>query len=196
MTTTNPLFTYILWIILFKNKLKPGAVIGLTLGIAGGLILLEIWQVSIKTLFLSGNLFFILAAIVWAALTILSQEAQKQIGFLTYTFYLYGLSALFSLVFAFPGNIFSVFPGDLVFRTSMVYLGVPTTAIATTFYFYASKKLGSHRASSFIFIVPCVALISSFVIHGEIPSIFTLIGGGFSLIAVIMINRHKKKENQ
>ena len=97
VTTTNPLFTYAFWIILYKKQLKAGAIIGLILGLIGGLVLLEIWRISLDALLLSGNLFFIIASIIWAFITLTSQETQKRTGFLTYCFYLYGLSSLFGL---------------------------------------------------------------------------------------------------
>lgn len=196
VTTTTPLFTYLFWMVLFKKQPKTGAVIGLIAGLAGGLILLEVWQIGIDKLLKSGNLFFILASITWAFLTITSQKTQKHIHFFTYCFYLYGMAALFDLVFAIPGGILKVFQQDWLFWLCIFYLAVPTTAMATTVYFFASKKLGSHRASSFIFIVPCAALLSSFFIHGEVPSIFTLIGGAFAMAAVYMINRYKEQKEE
>ncbi|MBN2441233.1 MAG: DMT family transporter [Spirochaetales bacterium] len=187
VTTTSPLFTYVFWSILNKKQVKSGAVIGLFLGLAGGLILLEIWHINPDNLLLRGNLFFIIASILWAILTITSEKTQKRISFLTYSFYLYGLSTLFSLIFALPGDISSVLRQDTLFWISLFYLAIPTTALATTLYFFASKKLGSHKASSFTFIVPCAAMLFSFFIHGEIPSIFIIIGGGFSILAIYML---------
>jgi drug/metabolite transporter (DMT)-like permease len=124
----------------------------------------------------------------------MSQKTQERIHFFTYSFYLYGMAALFDLVFAVPGGMTAVFRQDGVFWLCIFYLAVPTTSLATTVYFLASKKLGSHRASSFIFLVPCAALVSSFFIHGEVPSLFTLIGGACAMAAVYLINKYKEQK--
>jgi drug/metabolite transporter (DMT)-like permease len=194
VTTTNPLITYIIWLFLYRKKTTVIAVVGLILGLAGGLILLELWSISIDQLLKTGNLFFIIASIVWAFLTITSQKTQQEVHFITYCFYLYGLAALFELFFALPGNIGQVFKQDITFWICLSFLGFLSIAFASTVYFLASKKLGSHRASSFIFIVPSAALISSFFILGEIPSIFTIIGGILAITAIYIVNTQKRKK--
>ncbi|MBN2870836.1 MAG: EamA family transporter, partial [Campylobacterales bacterium] len=58
-----------------------------------------------------------------------------------------------------------------------------------TIYFIASGKMGSGRASSYMFLVPVCALASSYVLLDEIPSVPLLIGGAISMMAVYLINR-------
>jgi drug/metabolite transporter (DMT)-like permease len=67
--------------------------------------------------------------------------------------------------------------------------GAIVTSLATTIYFYATSKLGSAKASSFIFLVPFSAAVSSFILLDEELEFHTLIGGVLGIAAVYMIQR-------
>jgi len=47
VTTLNPIFTFILAAIIFKNDIRLKEVIGIVLGFIGGVILIEIWKVKL-----------------------------------------------------------------------------------------------------------------------------------------------------
>jgi membrane-associated phospholipid phosphatase len=70
---------------------------------------------------------------------------------------------------------------------NILYLGVISNAFATTVYFYAVSKLGSARASSYIFIVPATALLMASVYLHEPVKMTTVTGGLIALIAVAML---------
>ena len=65
-----------------------------------------------------------------------------------------------------------------------VALGFGTTA-----YFITTMRLGSGKASSFMFIVPFSAVISSSIFLGEVIALTTVIGGFFAIMAVYIINK-------
>ncbi len=79
------------------------------------------------------------------------------------------------------------------FWLSLFYLSVISTTFGTTVYFYAATRLGSDIASSFIFIVPLSAYISSLFIMDELFQIPVIVGGGFAIIAVYLINSGKRQ---
>ncbi len=159
---------------------------------AGGLVILEIWNASLGRLLASGNLVFLVGSVVWSVLTIVSGEAQKRTSLFTFGFYMYGFSSLFGLPFALPfasAGILRLGPG---FWLNIVYLGAASTFFATSVYFYAAKKLSAGRASSFSLFTPVFAVVSSFFILGEIPTIFTVIGGAAAMVGIYLINRKAK----
>jgi drug/metabolite transporter (DMT)-like permease len=192
VTTTNPLFTYLLWLVFFKKQIRAGAVAGLIIGFSGGFILLKVWILHAEDLFQSGNLYFIFASIIFGVLTILSQQAQKKIDFIMYSFYLYAFSSIFGLIFALPRGLEVVLSQGPEFWLPLVYVGIPAIAFASTVYFYASSKLGSHHASAFIFLVPVSALSSSYLIFQEKPEWTTLVGGVLALGAIYLINKFRE----
>jgi drug/metabolite transporter (DMT)-like permease len=193
VTTLNPTFTFLFTIIFFSQKIIYRTAIGLCLGFISGLILLKIWHISLNALFQSGNLFFIICSISWASLTITSDHSRENISPLIFSFYVYGLAALLDFFLALPYHLFEALKFDHIFWMNILYLSVFATTFATTIYFIASTRLGSQRASSFIFIVPVSAVIISWILLGEIPRTFTIIGGIVAIIAVYLINSRKEE---
>ncbi|OHD10696.1 MAG: hypothetical protein A2086_07750 [Spirochaetes bacterium GWD1_27_9] len=188
VTTINPIFTFIITLFLFKNKIKLKEIIGLLFGLIGGLVLLEIWNFSLNQLMLSGNLLFLLAALVWAFITIVSQQSKTSLSPITFSLYLYGFSSIFDFILAFNSGIFEVFNFSYIFWLNILYLSIISTTFATTVYFYCSTTLGSNKASSFIFLVPINAVLISWLILHEVPKLSTVFGGIMAMLAVYLIN--------
>jgi drug/metabolite transporter (DMT)-like permease len=63
-------------------------------------------------------------------------------------------------------------------------------------YFYAASNLGSEIASSFIFIVPLSAYISSYLILNETLQIPVMLGGAMAIMAVYLINSKSRVVEQ
>lgn len=169
---------------------RPGlrALLGLAAGLAGGLVILQVWRFGWNDLVRSGNLLFVVAAFAWSAVTIFSQRAQAAAHFATHSFAVYLLAAAFALPFALRGGSLLP-PGDgRSFWLLVAYLGVVATDFATTCYFLSASRLGSARASAFMFIVPTAAVLLSWVLLGERPAAVTLAGGALSIVAVYLVN--------
>ena len=78
---------------------------------------------------------------------------------------------------------------------SMIFVvAVLSTAIGTSIYYMGIAKLGATRASSYQLLVPAMALGSSYLILGEIPSLLTIFGGILAIFATYLINIHKPKK--
>ncbi|WCL48768.1 DMT family transporter [Leptospira sp. GIMC2001] len=189
VTTLNPLFTYLLVHLLKVALPSRREMFGLFLGLIGGCILLRLWDTSWSILLVSGNLFFLLGSFSWALLSMNSHSTGEKLSPLVYGFYVYTIGTLLDFFFAYPNEIFSVFQLDMNFWFHIVYLAIVSTTFGTTVYFFASTRLGSRNASSFIFLVPVTAVFSSWLFLDEIPAISTLIGGALAIGAVSMLNR-------
>ena len=100
---------------------------------------------------------------------------------------------LILFVVAIPHNISIVFEQDSRFWIALLYLGILGQSVATTIFFIASGRLGSARASSFMFLVPLFALIVSNIILDEVIQAHILIGGLISLVSVYLVNNKKTK---
>ncbi len=190
VTTLNPLFTFLITITILKHRVTSRQLIGLSLGVIGSLALLQVWNLTLDDLWKSGNLFFIISAFGWAALTVISQQGLKSVSFITFSFYMYGVSALVSYFFSIPHDPLSyIESGSANFWWHMIYLSVIVVSFATTMYFFATDKIGSNRASSFTFLVPFTAVGMSWYYFGEQPQLFTILGGVLALLAIWMINK-------
>lgn len=172
------------------QRRRPGArpVIGLVLGLAGGLVILNIWRISLVDLSRSGNLYYLAAAATWSSVTFFSQRAQDASHFATHSFAAYALAAVLALPFALAsGGLLP--PGEgLSFWLLVLFLGVVATDFATTVFFISASRLGTGRTSSFLFIVPISAVLLSWLLLGERPDAATLVGGALSIAAVYLVN--------
>ncbi len=189
VTSINPVFTFLLSMIIFKKRISIRESAGFLLGLAGGLVLLQIWDTNPAKLFASGNLIFIMASLVWALLTITGGEVQKKVSIFVFSFYMYGISSVMEFFIALPFGIKEIFRADWLFWLNFFYLSIISTVFATSVYFLSSKKISANRTSSFILLVPLFAVVISFFVLKEIPKISTIIGGILSMAAIYLINR-------
>jgi len=107
---------------------------------------------------------------------------------IVFSFYVYTFAAVIDFFLALPYGIMKPVGGGLVFWGNIAYMSAGATTFATTIFFIASTRLGSERASSFIFTVPLSAVIVAWIILGEVPSLNLIIGGLFSTSAVYILN--------
>lgn len=188
ITTLSPVITVLIAIALLGMKPSRHHTLGLLIGLAGGALMLEVWHSDVLTH--GGNLVFLLSALVWAVLTLSAQRSHLHLDPIHYTFLLGLIATVIMFIVAYPHRIGSVFEQDIRFWSALIYLAVLGQTVASTIYFIASGKMGSGRASSYMFLVPVCALGSSYFLLNEIPSLPLLIGGGMSMTAVYLINRH------
>lgn len=189
VTSMNPIFTYFLTRIFQGHALTKRDGIGLALGAGAGIVLLELWHSTADQLLLSGNLFFLVCAMIYAFVTLTTNRATRRMSILVYSFYVNLWGAIFVLppVLGRWSEIPSLANSD--YWLNIFYLGVVSNAFATTVYFYAVKKLGSARASSYIFIVPATALLIAAAYLGEPVRTTTVVGGLLALVAVTLLRK-------
>ena len=193
VTTMNPIFTFLLIAILYRVLINKTEILGLVLGFIGAIFMLEIWKTH-SQIFSLGNIYFLLAALTWPILTIISgkQKMKSAILFSFYMFFFTSITQLFLLNF----KLTNVFKFDTKFWVNILILSLWGTTFATTIYFYTVDKLGSKIASSFFFIVPVSAIIFSKIFLNESITISLVIGGIFGLIAVYILNFSKREKNE
>lgn len=189
VTTTIPIFTFIISLIIVKKLPSKQSMFGLLLGLIAGLILLKVWG-SGSQIFDSGNSLFLLAAVVYAAMskfTSISGSFGHPVSF-NFWLHLIAISILSCFVDLLEVKAI-LMNGDLKFWLNMLYFGIINSALATTTYFFATSKLGADKASSFMFIVPAAALLFSWLILDEAVQWNTITGGVLAIFAVYIINR-------
>ncbi len=191
VTTLNPIMAYIIGIALSRKLPSRNEAIGLGLGIAAGTILLKLWS-NATAVFDSGNIYFLLAAFIWAAMSKFTAKGGAYGSSLSFSLWQYLVTLLCLLpLMNVPEARAAVHIPDTVFWLNLVFSSVIVTAIATTVYFYSTSRLGAERASTFIFMVPLAAALSSWLFLGERILPHTVIGGVLGMAAVYVINKNK-----
>ncbi len=189
ITTISPILTLLLALRFLHVSITKRQIIGIGVGLLGGMIMLQIWRVNVLE---AGNLFFVLSAFIWALLTLLSQKSHQYLSPIHYSFLLSVIATLLMFVAALPYNLGVVFEQDASFWWGILFLGVMGQSVASTIYFVASGRIGSQRASSYMFVVPVTALVASYVMLHEMPSLWLLAGGIVASAAVYIINKPEK----
>jgi len=191
ITTLSPVITFLLVALLFRKKLQNLQYLGLVIGIMGGIIILQLNDLS---LFFNGsNIYFLLCAIIWAGVTILSQHSRKHIHPLHYSFIISLVATAISFSYSYDSELLSVFNQGFEFWVALLYLAILGQAVATTIFYIASGKIGSEKTSSYMFLVPVFSLLSAWIILDEPMEIHIITGGIISVVAVLFINKSKKK---
>jgi len=188
VTTLNPILTSIFSSLFNYDTFPRKDRVGLFIGLVAGSIILRIWELNFLIFYNSGNLFFILASLSWAAVTITSSKSKEKISFSSYSFWTFLLSAFISLPFVPYSNLFSITEFDLIFWINLIILSVFAMAFGTSIYFYASTRLGPKKASSYIFLVPFTAILFAIYFLDEPFQLSTILGGGLGVLSVYLIN--------
>lgn len=187
VTTMIPILTFVLLALMGVKKVGSKDLFALGLGAIGVLTMLHIWTFDLAHILVIQNLYFFLAAILWAILTIISSKSTK-ISPIVFTFYMYIVTValdwiLFVDVSAIP---FSSLDGIFWINTLLISLAAST--FSNTIYFLGIEKLGAAEVSSFVFLVPFSAIGLSALFLDEKVDFFIIIGTILTLFAVKMLN--------
>ncbi|NJB83973.1 DMT family transporter [Wenyingzhuangia aestuarii] len=188
VTTINPIFAYIIGLFISKILPKKQEYIGLVIGFIAGMTLLKVWDNGHEILN-TGNIYFLLAAFVWAVMSKISSHANKfgnAIGFSFWTHIVAAVGLSFFVNFKELVQLFST--ADAKFWGNILYFGIVNSALATTVFLYVTAKIGAEKASTYIFIVPSTAVLTSWLFIGESILWNTVVGGALGILAVFIIN--------
>ncbi len=189
VTILNPIFSYLIMLLISWKKPSKNEAIGLSVGLIAGAILLKVWDPS-NSLLSAGNIYFLLASVSWAVLSVFTSKFSKHGSPVVYSFWMYGICCFLTFLFTNNAENISVFEkADALFWGNLFFSATITTAFATTFYFVATSKLGASKASSFIFLVPFTAAMGSWIFLNEIPQWHTIVGGILGIGAVYILNK-------
>jgi len=193
--TFNPIITFIISVLLLKQVLYRKDIIGLILGFAGGVIVLQAWRLSLEQMIANGNIFFLCASVSWGIMSIISGRSHAHVSTLSFSFWVYTISTLIYLGATWNKDILLIFTYDWIFWVNMFFLSAGAMVFGTTVYFFGTARLGPEKASAFIFTVPVTALFFSVLLIGERLEVITMIGGILTMTAVYLINKsHSRRE--
>ena len=189
VTTLNPIITSILAAVILKELLKAKDLFGAFLGLTGGAFIIKIWSVNYVDLVQNGNIHFLLAATSWAFVTLITASSKDKIHFIPYSFWSIAIAGVFSFLLALDEPLFSVFNLGWNFWLNLFILSAGAMVFGTTIYFLAAVRLGSRKASAYIFTVPVTAMGFSMIILGEQLDWTTALGSILAVSGVYLINK-------
>ncbi len=185
VTTLNPIVTFFIISRIYKKKLTKKEILALILGAIGSILIIKIWRFDLSIN--KGILFFLICALLWPVLTIISSNVKKE-NSLSFSFYMFLFTSLITMFFLKKID-FPSFNVKIYFN--LFALSIFGTSFATAAYFLGSSILGSKKASAYIFIVPLTSVIFAFMFLKEKIDIFMIIGGIVSITGVYMLNGYE-----
>ncbi len=189
VTVLNPIIAYAIMLTLSRRKPSRNEFIGLLLGLLAGIILLKLITEA-DQIFQAGNIYFLVAAFTWAILSRFTARATRYGSSVSFSCWMYGISTCIMLFLAgIEPTLAVIHNSDFRFWGNLFFSATITTSLATTFYFVATSKIGASRASSFIFLVPFSAALSSWIFLGEVIEAHTIVGGILGIAAVYILNK-------
>jgi drug/metabolite transporter (DMT)-like permease len=192
VTTLNPIMAYLIGIAMKRKLPSANESAGLVLGLIAGCILLKIWS-NPAALAESGNLYFLVASFLWAAMSKFTAKGAQYGSSMGFSLWQYLVTLLCFLPLTnFTEMSAAIHISDPLFWINLFFSSAVVTSLATTVYFYTTTRLGAEKASSFIFLVPLGAAVSSWFLLGERILPHTAVGGVLGMAAVYLINRKKK----
>jgi drug/metabolite transporter (DMT)-like permease len=191
VTSLNPLFAFIIGVVVSRIVPKKQALLGLFVGLLGGAFLLKLW-VNFDDVFQTGNILFIAAAFLWAVMSKMTSLSKSYTHPITFSFWLHLIVPIGMLPFINFDDLFNLFEtADSLFYWNLAYFGIINSSFATVTYLVATTVIGAERASTFIFLVPVSAILTSWFTLDEAIELHTVIGMVLGVAAVMIINKTK-----
>tara|TARA_Y100000814_G_C12348778_1_gene406334 strand:+ start:1112 stop:1945 length:834 start_codon:yes stop_codon:yes gene_type:complete len=187
VTTINPIITFIIMIVINK-KIRKKEIIGISLGMIGGSIILDLFSKGILNIFSQNNIYFVFCAITWGIMTVITNFGQQKIKPLSFIFLCYLFTTLFSLFFV-DFSSFGIKYWDLKFYFNFFLVSIGAMSFGTSVYMYSTSLIGPVKSSVFIFSVPFIAMGISSIFLNEVITTQTIFGGILSLLAIYIVNK-------
>jgi drug/metabolite transporter (DMT)-like permease len=92
-----------------------------------------------------------------------------------------------------PMLFFLKIPSSLEISLTIAYLGIFPAACAYIAWTYALANFSTARASSFLYLVPVVAIIVGWLWLDEKPALLSIVGGATIMAGVVLVNDAKLK---
>ena len=182
IVATNPVFTTIFAIWLFKEKWNKWVANGMVIAVAGSLLAMTKGEpTQMLTNFGFGQLLLLGALVCWVAYTLLARKVLVGIDSLTAT----TISSIFGFLLLFIGALIVeswqdwaiVFTLDQSTWFSLLGLALGATVLAYAWYFDGVKYLGAGNAAAHIILVPILGILFSAIWLNEQVDSSLLIGG-------------------
>lgn len=187
VTTMIPILTFILLALMGAKKVSSKDLFALGLGAIGVLTMLHIWTFDLERILVIHNLYFFLAAILWAVLTIISSKSTK-ISPIVFTFYMYIVTVALDWIFFVDVSAIPFETFDGIFWINTLLISLAASTFSNTIYFLGIEKLGAAEVSSFVFLVPFSAIELSAIFLNETVDLFIIVGTVLTLYAVKLLN--------
>jgi drug/metabolite transporter (DMT)-like permease len=181
----NPIFALILAIAFGGERVRLWGVLGVLISFAGVAIISlgDLGNLELNT----GSVLVVGAAFCFAASFVVQRPLLGHLQPIAVTSSMIWAATAVMLPFA-PSAFGAIQHASWEAIVAVVFLGLGPSMLAYLAWSYALVRYPVSRATSFLYVVPPLTLLVSFLWLGEIPTLLTLVGGAVMLTGVVLVN--------
>jgi drug/metabolite transporter (DMT)-like permease len=195
IVASSPIFMALLGLIVLKEGLRWGQVIGIALATGG--VLLVVAKGNLSTLMMgqvgnTGDILVLVSAVNWAVFSTLSRSGLKRHPATRMMFYVMTFGWLFtSMLFFASSSLEPIAQIPVKGWIAITFLGVFCSGIAYFFWYDALQALPVAQTGAFLYIEPIITVIVAAIVIGEPVVLTSILGGLTILLGVGMVNQRK-----
>jgi drug/metabolite transporter (DMT)-like permease len=200
LVTSNPIFTAIISRILLGERLTARKVAGILVAFAGFLVVLQFGAsggAQLESSQMLGVLIVLAGPLAWAFYTVLSKPLlgrypPKYVA--AYTTMSGGVAFVPFLVFDAPmrERMTELGPSDWF---AVIYVSLLAITVAYLLWYWGLRVLTPSQTAVYTYLVPVFGVLASWVVLGEVPGIFALVGGAVIVAGVVLTNTGGHRRN-
>jgi drug/metabolite transporter (DMT)-like permease len=190
LINVNPILVAVMAGVILKEGFPRWLIIGSLIAFAG-VAMIALGSGQRSTADVAGVLLCLLAAGLAAVSVIVQKPVLRKFPAAQATWFGIMVGALCCLPFA--GQLVTdLQAAPLPATLGLVYLGVFPTAIAFTTWAYALSLIDAGRLAATTYLVPGTTILISWLVLGEIPTVWGLVGGVICLVGVGLTRRRSR----
>lgn len=185
LVATVPCFTALLATIFLRERMRLLGWLGVMVSFIG--VTIVVVGVSGGFRFTPDALLILLASLAESVYFVMQKPYLKKYTGFELTTYTIWAATLCMLVYA-PGLAQQVRVARLDVTAAVIYLGIFPAAIAYAAWAYALARMPASNTTSFLNIVPLLAVLIAWLWLGEVPSLLAVVGGAVVIAGVALVN--------
>ncbi|MCX5205988.1 EamA family transporter [Streptomyces sp. NBC_00237] len=185
-----PVFSAVLAAAILRERVAVLGWVGIAVGVAGTVVMLYADQAGLQIN--AGALYVLGAALAESLYFVLSKPLLRKYGPTELNVFVTVPGTLMMLPFlgALTRDLTDASAGSVLV---MVYLGVFPAAVAYLLWNHALSQLDVGTTTSALYVLPVVTVVISFLVLGELPGAFGLVGGLVALAGAVLVNTKRAR---
>jgi drug/metabolite transporter (DMT)-like permease len=196
LINTAPVFSVLLAIVFLGERLTGSGWLGVVISLGGAtLIAMGEGTSGGRGLLSPDALLILLAALCASVFLTIQKSVLKRYNAMETTAFVIWAATLWLLPFG-SGLMETIRTAPPLATLAVAYMGVFPAAVAYALWAYVLSQWPASRTASFLYLVPPIVLVMSWLWLGEVPALLSVIGGFVTLTGVILVNTRGKWQPQ